>query len=171
VVKMKIILLILTGIILIGCSKTVEENLPKEPPKVISNGIENPPIFRIVSGDHGTPGTLDKYCWEEEEKTCALEATPPKERLKGIHPIRLDQEEKITFSLSTSELNSATEQLIQPDKIELIQTKNDEESTFEVKNKEFTAPNEKGIYYYSAILTFDGDIKGEAIYAFSLSVR
>jgi len=53
----------------------------------------------------------------------------------------------------------------------LIQIGKDSESTFEVINKQFTAPNEKGIYYYSAILTFDGDLKGEAIYAFSLSVR
>ena len=125
-----------------------------------------------ISGDQTVAGIEDKYCWEVEGKTCELEATPPKERLQlqGEQPMRLDQGEKITFSLSASNPNSLTE-LLQPDKIELIQTKKDEISTFEVTNREFTAPNEKGIYYYSAIFTFDGDIKGEAIYAFSLSVR
>ena len=125
----------------------------------------------VCSGDQTVSGTMDKYCWEVEGKTCALEATPPEELLQGMTPISVDQGEKISFSLPHHiRLNSVTE-LLQPHKIELIQTKKDETSTFEVTNKEFTAPNEKGVYYYSAILTFDGDIKGEAIYAFSLSVR
>jgi len=168
--KIKIILAILIGILLVGCTKNIEEDLPKEPLEETSKEIGNPPEVALISGTLGIPLTLDKYCWEEEGKTCALEATPPKELLQEKHPIRLDQGEKVTFSLSASNPNSLTE-FLQPDKIELIQTKKDEISTFEVTNKEFTAPNEKGIYYYSAILTFDGDIKGKAIYAFSLSVR
>ena len=158
------------GIFLIGCSKNVEEDLPKKPIEETSIEVGNPPEVIIGSVELGTQATLDKYCWEEKRKTCALEATPSKEILQGRRRIRLNQGEKVIFSLAASKPPSLTE-LLQPNKIELIQTKNDEEYTFEVKNKEFTAPNEKGIYYYSAILTFDGDIKGEAIYAFSLSVR
>lgn len=162
--------MILIGIFLVGCAKNVEEDLPKEPLEETSKEIGNPPNVNLYSGDQTVAGTEDIYCWEAEGKTCTLEATPPEERLQGIHPMRVDQGEKITFSLSASNLNSLTEILL-PNKIELIQTKKDETSTFEVTNREFTAPNEKGIYYYSAIFTFDGDIKGEAIYAFSLSVR
>ena len=79
------------------------------------------------------------------------------------------QESKVSFSFTVSGADRLY--LTNPEKIELIQIGKDEESTFEVTNKQFTAPKEKGVYYYSAILTWDGDLKGEAIYAFSLSVR
>ena len=95
--NLKIILAIILGIFLVGCSKSVEEDLPKEPIEETSIEFGNPPEFAIVSGNHGTSGTLDKYCWEVNGKTCALEATPPNERLQGIHPIRLNQEEKVNF--------------------------------------------------------------------------
>ena len=79
-------LILLIGIFLVGCSENVEEDLPKEPPEETSKEVGNPPNIRlIVFSDHGTPGTLDKYCWEEEEddKTCSIEPTPPEERLRG----------------------------------------------------------------------------------------
>lgn len=171
--KTKIILLILIGIFLVGCSKNVEEDLPKEPIEETSIEIGNPPNVYIVFDDHGTPVTLDKYCWDEEEndKTCSIEPTPPEELLRGQTHLSVAQGAELSFSLPAPYPSSSATELLQPDKIELIQTKKDEKSTIEVTNKEFTAPNEKGVYYYSAILTFDGDIKGEAIYAFSLSVR
>ena len=78
-----------------------------------------------------------------------------------------DVEVSFSFTVSSADLLYLTS----PDKVELIQIGKDGESTFEVINQQFTAPKEKGVYYYSAILTWDGDLKGKAIYAFSLSVR
>ena len=171
--KTKIISLILISIFLVGCTKNVEEDLPKEPPMKISNEIGNPPNIFIVFDDHGTPVTLDKYCWNEEEndKTCSIEPTPPEELLRGETHLSVAQGAELSFSFPAPYPSSSATEPLQPDKIELIQTKKDETSTFEVKNDEFKAPNEKGVYYYSTILTFYEDIKGEAIYAFSLSVR
>ena len=55
--------------------------------------------------------------------------------------------------------------------IELIQVYKGENSQVEHNGKSFNAPEEPGRYYYSAIVKYTGDIKGEASFAFALIVK
>ena len=167
--KVKIILIILIGIFLVGCSENdiIEEVIPEEPTEEL---LSSPDVSLHV-GDLTINGTLDRYCWEEGGTTCSLEPTSPKERLKEERPLRVNPEVKVNIIIGTSDPLLFPIELLTPDNIELIQTNKDEKTTIEVENKQFTAPKEEGDYYYSAIFTWDGDQKGQAIYAFSLWVK
>ena len=168
--KSKILISILIGIFLVGCTENevVKEEPVVDPPQEIGKPFD---FYVLDENSTGYDAILDTFCWEEEEvdKTCSLEPTPPNELLKRETHISLTRESKVSFSFPASDSDRIY--LTNPEKIELIQIGKDGESTFEVIDKQFTAPKEKGVYYYSAILTWDGDLKGEAIYAFSLSVR
>ena len=155
--KSKILIGILICIFLVVCSE--KEEVKEEPFVEPTQEIGKPFDFYVLDeNSSGHNAILDMFCWEEEEdgKTCSLEPTPPNELLKTETHFSLAKESKVTFSFAASDADSLY--LTNPEKIELIQIGKDGESTFEVIDKQFTAPKEKGVYYYSAILTWDGDV-------------
>ncbi len=159
----------LIGIFLVGCS--VKEEVKEESLVDTPQEIGKPFDFGVHNENSAYGGIIDTYCWDQEEddKTCSIEPTPPQELLKGETHMSVAQEAEVSFSFIASDKDRLY--LTSPEEFVLIQTGKDEESTFEVINQKFTAPKGKGVYYYSAILTWDGDLKGKAIYAFSLSIR
>lgn len=167
--KTKILFIILIGIFLVGCSKN--DVIEEEPLVDSSQEIGQPFDISVHDGDQTNNLKLDSFCWaeEEEDKTCSIEPRPPHELLQGATHLSVEKGANISLSLRTSDPSWLY--LLSPEKIDLVQIHKGEKSTFEVTSKQFFAPKEKGVYYYSAILTWDGDQKGEAIYAFSLSVR
>ena len=63
-----------------------------------------------------------------------------------------------------------------PNEIHLSQIKNNEEIEIEIKDQKFTAPDEKGIYYYSYGVWWTDEKEenvshGDAFYAFVLEVK
>lgn len=194
----RLILALLIGILLIGCSKndTIEDKLLIDLPEK-TDDIENTPSdtnnelpsdsskevdierarpleLMVTSGDNTTGVRLDKYCWEKGEKKCNIEPDHPKELLEGLPPLKVKPGGIIDFDMNTMH-PSIPFDARGLDNIEIIQYRKNEKSAYEVtgKNKTayMTAPMEEGLYYYSVIVRWDGDTKGEAVYGFFASVR
>lgn len=167
-----IILSVLLGLTMAGCSddKPVEEesHLPLE-----SNlTMLKPPLLSVDAGGAGTHVELGKYCWEEEDKTCNIEPNNPQELLIGLTSMTVEPGQQISFGFGFIETDPPyPRQLLEIDKIKLVQFYKSEESEVEVIGRNFTAPQEKGRYYYLAKLRWDGEISGEANYAFTYSVQ
>jgi len=92
--KLKIILLMNLGVFLLGCSKSVEEDLPKKPIEETSIEVGNPPTVQLISGGQAIARTVDKYCWEQKRKTCALDSY-----LKLIYPMNFSNSSVGTWIL------------------------------------------------------------------------
>ena len=167
-----VIFIVIFGLLLYGCSD--DKPVVEEPhsPQELNLTTLKPPMLHVSAsaGKKSTFVELGKYCWEEGDKICAIERNDPQELLLGLSAMSIEQGQKISFGFSTS---SATypDQLIEIDKIELVQFYKSEESDVEVIGRDFNAPEEKGRYYYLAKLRWDGEITGEANFAFSLSVQ
>lgn len=162
---------ILIGLLLGGCSE--EKPVVEEPQLSEENrqALGKPPEFSVSISGNEFPAVWDKYCWEDDEKTCSLQPHPPEEVIKVYNSTsnpKAKLGEEISFHLNTPPESPLFKQ---PYSIEIIQFYENEEINVEIIDKKMLAPIEKGKSYYSAILRWDGDLKGEAIYAFSLMVR
>lgn len=161
-------------ILLTACSPndTSEINTPIESPLTLSQELGKPQDLWVgVSRDDNiTSVALGKYCWEEEGKSCNIEPGKPDEILRGHFSMTVRQGDKIDLNLTVSN-STIPDELRSIDKIELIQFYKDQETPVQVVDNHFIAPEEPGRYYYSATLKWEGEIKGEANYAFSFSVQ
>lgn len=172
--KTSILFLGLLIILLTACSPNDKAEIkpPAEPSGTLSQELGKPQDLwvGVSKDDNITSVALGKYCWEEKEKTCNLEPGKPDELLRGHFSTTVKQGEKIDLRLTISD-STIPDELRTIDKIELIQFYKDEETPVEIVNNHFIAPEEPGRYYYSATLRWEGEIKGEANYAFSFSVQ
>lgn len=171
--KGSVLLLTVLFMILTACSKEKEE--PKPPDKEIEEvggHTGELPDFRVFTTNESAMVVLVNNCWEKVEETCHLEHQPPQEHLRGIKKLFVEPGQKVNLTLSTSN-PSLPKELWSMDFVEtdLVQFYEDEESNVETDIRSFLAPQEPGKYYYSIILKWTGDIKGEANYAFSLVVK
>ncbi|MFD2043267.1 hypothetical protein ACFSTA_02590 [Ornithinibacillus salinisoli] len=170
--KRGIILSVLLAFILVGCfsEDTTKEESPSEPPKNSNDNLK-PPDFQAHT-EGGASGILDKYCWEDDEKTCSLEPNPPDEVLLDhqLSPMKVQPGEEISFSISATKLPQ-NDDILKPTQIELIQQKSQEQTEVNVNDLKMTAPFEKGRYYYTAFVRWDNSLRGEATYAFEILVQ
>ena len=124
--------------------------------------------IKIDSKEHETK--LGSYCWESNAKGKAecVDTAGPLELLEDVKTIKVNAGEQIKLIMDYTP---------KPNKIHLSQMKsNHDEMEIEVKDNQFTAPNEKGIYFYSYGFWWmdeeDKDLShGDAFYAFSLEVK
>ncbi|MCH1626473.1 hypothetical protein [Fredinandcohnia quinoae] len=171
------------GIFLFGCSDNNQVENKNEDPNINENSIEEidieavneksasakrPPDLSLVGvGDPNTSvsSKINSYCWNESN--CTLTPKKPQDLLIDTRDYPVAPGQKLSFIVSAT----AYQALIFPDSLKVTQIHKDTETEIEVTNKVITVPTEKGIYYYHVNAKWEGEIKGEAYYAFFLRVK
>ncbi|MEB2298889.1 hypothetical protein LAV72_04535 [Lysinibacillus xylanilyticus] len=134
-----------------GCSNT--NGLSREkPPKVFIN-IENKKFET----------TLGTYCWQ----TGCVDTAGPVELLEGKKPIKVKSGEKITLEMDYES---------KPNEFYVAQMSGNKETEVVVKDNRFTAPTQRGVYYYTYGVWWMDEKEanvsnGDAFYAFALEVE
>ncbi len=141
------------GTILLGCSKGV--TLEEKPPNA---------LLKINNETYET--TLGTYCWNGEGVSTCVDTAGPVELLEGKQPIKVKPGENITFVMDYNP---------KPNEFYVLQIHDNEEHAIEVKDNSFSAPAQKGVYYYSyGVWWMDEKVEhlshGDAFYAFALEV-
>ncbi|MFS0674666.1 hypothetical protein [Ornithinibacillus sp. 179-J 7C1 HS] len=157
---------------LIGLNEEVQESPDgneSEPAVGESHSVSGPPDVHVGIDEESTLVVLDVWCWKEES-LCNLEPNPPQEQLYGSPPLRVKPGEEFSFAIATTGIPES-DHIYSPDEIELTQIRLSEENEVEVNNSNITAPMEKGRYYYSMKLKWDGDVVGQAYYVFGIIVQ
>jgi hypothetical protein len=126
-----------------------------------------PPETFIKIGTETYATTLGTYCWSSTFQSVCVDTAGPVELLEGKKPIEVAPGEEITFVMDYEP---------QPNEIHVSYFKEDVETEVEVKNHRFTAPEEKGVYYYAYSVWWLDEkeehvSKGDAFYAFALEVK
>lgn len=126
-----------------------------------------PPIVNIEIDGVKHETKLGSYCWESNGKAECVDTAGPVELLANDEPIQIKSGEQITLTMDYTP---------KPNEIHLSQIKNNEEIEIEIKDQKFTAPDEKGIYYYSYGVWWMDEKEenvshGDAFYAFVLEVK
>jgi len=143
------LLIVLFGLTSMGCSKGMSGD---KPPKVY-----------IDIGNEKYETKLGAYCWKG---TC-VDTAGPLELLKGKEPIKVIPGEKISFIMDYEP---------RPNEFHLIQMNENNENDIIVKENSFSAPTQKGIYYYSYGVWWMDEKEenlsnGDAFYALVLEVK
>ncbi|WP_069187977.1 hypothetical protein [Bacillus sp. FJAT-27251] len=149
-------ILIFLGFIMTGCTNVGLTQHEPKPPKVF-----------IEFANETSETVLGTYCWSYDGQSECADAAGPVELLKGRDTIKVNPGEKITFIMDFEP---------KPNKADLIQISNNEESEVKVSNNQFSAPTQKGIYYYSYGAWWmdekeENVSKGDAHYAFAIEVK
>lgn len=124
---------------------------------------DKPPEVYIVIDDDKYETKLGTYCWTGG---CA-DTVGPVELLKEKEPIIVTPGEKITFSMDYKP---------KPNEFYLVQINGNNESGVQIEENGFSAPIQKGVYYYSyGVWWMDEKNEnvsyGDAFYAFVLEVK
>lgn len=149
--KCLFILLVFISFTITGCSK-----------EGLSGG--KPPEVNINIGNENSETKLGTYCWKDK----CVDTVGPVELLKGKVPIKVNPGEKVSFLMEYEP---------KPTEFHLMKvSESDDESEVLIEENSFTAPTQKGIYYYSyGVWWMDDKEKnlshGDAFYAFVLEVK
>ncbi|XRG80169.1 hypothetical protein V5E38_07645 [Rossellomorea sp. GAMAL-10_SWC] len=142
-------------LILTGCSANngLKGN---EPPKTMVQ-VEN----QIYATKLGT------YCWQLKGQGECVDTAGPAELLKDKKPIEVKPGENVKFIMNYKP---------KPNEIHLTQINNGKESEILLVKNQFSAPINKGVYYYSYGVHWmdkkDEHLSnGDASYAFALEVK
>lgn len=137
----------------------------------ILSGDKPPNVVVKIDGEKYET-VLGSYCWEisstGNKKTAeCVDTSGPVDLLKDKEPIQIKAGEEVTLNMDYTP---------KPNEMHLSQMKSDGEMEIEVNDNQFTAPDEKGIYFYSyGVWWMDEEDKdlshGDAFYAFSLEAK
>jgi len=124
---------------------------------------EKPPEMYIVIENEKYETKLGSYCWASE----CVDTVGPVELLKEKEPIVVNPGETIFFSMDYDPL---------PNEIYLNEINGMNEREILIDENEFSAPMQKGIYYYSYGVWWKDEKRenvsnGDAFYAFVLKVQ
>ncbi|KQL32870.1 hypothetical protein AN960_23155 [Bacillus sp. FJAT-25509] len=142
-------------LILTGCSAN-NGMKGKKPPKT------------MVQVENQTYDTrLGTYCWQSKGQGECVDTAGPVLLLEGKKPIEVKPGENVKIIMNFNP---------KPSEIHLTQFNNNKESEIVVVKNQFSAPMNKGVYYYSyAVYWMDKKDKhlshGDAFYAFALEVK
>ncbi|WP_121640568.1 hypothetical protein [Virgibacillus sp. Bac330] len=180
----KIIIFILAGVLLIGCTAEDEEStdkqttttnnseqetnrIPSKNKEVKEKTSTRPPDLSLDAGNILIPSENYSYCWDKSD--CSIKPKDPKETmsLQKIFPVQSGQRMQFVTSATENYVGA----LVPPDTIEVTQISNKDEKKVSISNNEYIAPEEKGRYYLNVYAKWNKEIQGEAYYAFSISVR
>ena len=161
--KFSIVAILFFVFILSGCNGVFTKN---------TDGSGNlsgnkPPIVNIEIDGVKHETKLGSYCWGSNGKGECVDTAGPVELLEDDEPIQIKSGEQITLTMDYTP---------KPNEIHLSQIKNNDEMEIEINNQKFTAPDEKGIYYYSYGVWWmdekeENVSRGDAFYAFVLEVK
>jgi hypothetical protein len=147
-----LLLVLFLGIILTACSNEAESMSGEKPPKT---------VVKIGNDKHAT--VLGSYCW----KNMCVDTVGPHKLLEGKDPIKVNPGEKITIVMDYNP---------QPNEVYVGKMDNENDSTeVKIENNRFTAPTEKGIYYYIYSVWWMDEKEanvshGDAYYAFVIEI-
>jgi hypothetical protein len=152
--KRLLILVIFIGLILIGCSN-----------EGLSGG--KPPKAFVEIDNERFETTLGTYCWQGGGKGTCIDTAGPIELLEGKKPIQVKPGENLTFVMDYEP---------KPNEFHVVQMSENKETEVVVKDNHFTAPTQKGVYYYSYGVWWMDEKEenlshGDAFYAFVLEVN
>lgn len=162
---MKTWLLLFVALLLVGCAEDKKE-LPKD--AEVETTISLKPVIDVSINNFGAWAYYDKYCWEDAEKQCALEPTLPSEFLEREHVNHIEPGETISFRFS---IPLDDWDFPQPDLFIAYIQEGEEMKPIEVNENTVQAPQTPGKHYMSVKAIWDGEVKGEAIYTFSLYIK
>lgn len=136
--------------ILVGCSKEEMSG-------------DKPPMVKVNINDESYEIKLGTYCWTTE----CVDTAGPVELLEGKEPIKVKPDTEITLVMDYKP---------KPNEFNLQQINEGTESDISIQNNRFTAPSNKGVYYYSYGVWWTNEedkniSNGDAFYAFSLEVE
>src|SRR5690625_3747724 len=158
--KLIVVSVLLLVFILSGCGGTSTEN----------NGLsgDTPPKVSVEVDGESYETILGSYCWDisKGESEC-VDTAGPVDLLKDEEPIQIKTGEQIKLNMDYKP---------KPNKMHLSQIVNDDEVEIEINDNQFTAPDEKGTYFYSyGVWWMDEEDKdlsqGDAFYAFAIEVQ
>jgi hypothetical protein len=138
--------------VLLGCTTKNNEMTGGRPPKA---------MLHIGNIEYETK--LGTYCW----KATCVDTVGPVELLKDQKPIKVNTKDEITFVMDYQP---------KPNEFHLEQSNGGIQTEVELKDDRFTAPAQKGTYYYSyGVWWMDDKVAhlshGDAFYAFVLEVK
>ncbi|RDI45564.1 hypothetical protein [Falsibacillus pallidus] len=128
--KIKVSWMVLVVMILASCSSSSVDNGMKG---------DKPPQVSIKIGSHIYATTLGSYCWSNKGKGECVDTAGPEKSLKGKAPIKVKPGEVISFVMDYEP---------KPNQFHLLQFHIKENLTRTISNNSFSAPEEKGVYYY-----------------------
>lgn len=151
--------IVLIAITIAGCSKSESSTNEMTGSK--------PPIAMIKIGEETFSTKLGSYCWAVRNKGTCVDTAGPVELLKNEKPIRVKAGEEVTFEMDYEP---------KPNEVHVTQINENKETDVLVDDNHFTAPMEKGVYYYSYAVWWmdkkESNVStGDAFYAFVLEVR
>ncbi|WP_075980145.1 hypothetical protein [Bacillus massilinigeriensis] len=151
--------IVLIVITIVGCSKSESSTNEMTGSK--------PPIAMIKIGEETFLTKLGSYCWTLRNKSTCVDTAGPVELLKNENPIQVKAGEEITFEMDYEP---------KPNEFHVIQINENNETEIVMEDNHFTAPMEKGVYYYSYGVWWmdkkEANVSnGDAFYAFVLEVR
>ncbi|PGL68903.1 hypothetical protein [Bacillus sp. AFS055030] len=134
-----------------------------------NNGLKgNKPPKTMVQVENQTYDTkLGSYCWITKGKGECADTAGPVNLLEGKKPIEVKPGETIKINMKYTP---------KPNEIHLTQINNNKESEILLVKNQFSAPINKGVYYYSyGVWWVDKKDKhlshGDAFYAFALEIK
>jgi len=124
---------------------------------------EIPPKAFIEIENKKFETTLGTYCWQNG----CVDTAGPVELLEGQKPIKVKSGETITLVLDYE---------TKPNEFHVAQISGNKETKVVVKDNRFTAPTQRGVYYYSYGVWWMDEKEanvsnGDAFYAFVLEVE
>jgi len=123
-----------------------------------------PPDAFIEIGEARYETKLGTYCWSGEKAGRCVDTLGPVELLKDKEPVQLEPGQIIRFVIEGEP---------KPNKVDLVQIHDHKHSTIKVTDFQFSAPQEKGVYYYSFGVWWMADNQvslGDAFYNFVIEV-
>lgn len=152
-------LVILVGITLVGCSNNGTTG------KEMTG--EKPPIAFIKIDNETYETKLGSYCWKGRTESTCVDTAGPIELLENVNPIQVQPGEEVAFEMKYEP---------KPSEFHVLQIKENKETDVVVEDNHFTAPMEKGVYYYSYGVWWmdkkEANVSnGDAFYAFVLEVK
>jgi hypothetical protein len=175
--KWMMLYVLLIGLLLVGCVDDEKDEVVDPPPQPteVENEAETAITLKPdIQVNYGKSKSAlwrfyDRHCWETADKKCSLKPTPAQEILKHARANQVKLGDEINFRHSVS---PELKDFPQPDAYEvLIHNKDGSTTAVEVDNNKAKVPMVEGRYYMSVKVIWSGEVKGEAIYAFLLSVK
>lgn len=156
--KLIVVFALLFALIVSGCGAT-------------SNGLSGskPPNVHVEINGESYKAVLGSYCWDDSKGTAeCVDTGGPVELLKDEEPIQVKAGAEIKLTMDYTP---------KPNKIHFTRIIEDgEELEVVIHDNQFTAPTEKGTYFYSyGVWWMDEDDEnlshGDAFYAFAVEVQ
>ncbi|WP_025783803.1 hypothetical protein [Sporosarcina sp. D27] len=136
--------------------------------------MRRPADLGVWTTDNAAAQVLSNWCWGENGDSCSVEPEDPRELLSGMTSGRIKPGGLIQFSMGINPawtyLSDNNVDSLLDARIDVTQIFKGVEIRYEDVGLSLTAPEEPGLYFYLATVTWEKEMKGQANYAFAFSV-